>query len=632
MAPATANAGGAARKPRVPRTRESRDRPDVPRSATPARAPAAAPDVVGRGVSADERDSASITAFPTVIDRAAHASLAAFTQGLSPMAMADATFNWWIHVLASPGKQARLVRKALRKIARYEAYVARFLRDGRGAEPAIEPLPQDRRFRDAAWQTPPYNFIHQAFLLQQQWWHNAFTGVRGVPPRHEHMLSFAARQMLDVLAPSNGILTNPRVLERTLRDGGMNLLRGWQNWCDDLERASGGHRPVGAERYIPGRDVAVTPGDVVLRNDLIELIQYAPTTPTVHAEPVLIVPAWIMKYYILDLSAHNSLVRYLVSRGHTVFMISWTNPEEGDRELGMDDYRRRGIGAALDAIGSIVPDRRVHAVGYCLGGTMLTIAAAVMARDGDERLASLSLFAAQVDFTEAGELTLFINESQVAFLEDLMWAQGFLDGRQMAGAFQMLRSTDLVWSRSVNDYLMGERTPMTDLTAWNSDATRMPYRMHSEYLRELFLQNNLAEGRYVADGRPVALSDLELPMFVVGTENDHVAPWRSVYKIHLYAGAETTFLLASGGHNAGIVSEPGRPGRHYRIGGPHAGHYVDPDTWLADSTLREGSWWPAWAEWLERRSRGRRRPAPASTGSSRYRPLGPAPGSYVLAE
>jgi polyhydroxyalkanoate synthase len=632
MARASPGTGATTRGRRALRVRESDDRPELPRSATPARPPTPPPDTVGRGVSADERDSASITAFPTVIDRATHASLAAFTQGLSPMAMADATFNWWIHILASPGKQARLARKALRKLARYEAYVARFLRDGRGAEPAIEPLPQDRRFRDAAWQVPPYNFIHQAFLLQQQWWHNAFTGVRGVPPRHEHMLSFAARQVLDVLAPSNGMLSNPLVLERTLRDGGMNLLRGWQNWCDDLERASGGHRPVGAEHFVPGRDVAVTPGDVVFRNDLIELIQYAPATPTVHAEPVLIVPAWIMKYYILDLSAHNSLVRYLVSRGHTVFMISWTNPEEGDRELGMDDYRRRGIGAALDAIGSIVPGRRVHAVGYCLGGTMLAIAAAVMARDGDDRLASLSLFAAQVDFTEAGELTLFINESQVAFLEDLMWAQGFLDGRQMAGAFQMLRSTDLVWSRSVNDYLMGERTPMTDLMAWNSDATRMPYRMHSEYLRELFLENHLAEGRYVADGRPVALSDLELPMFVVGTENDHVAPWRSVYKIHLYAGAETTFLLASGGHNAGIVCEPGRAGRRYRIGRHHAEHYVDPDTWLADATLREGSWWPAWAEWLEHRNRGRRRPAPARAGSSRYRSLGPAPGTYVLAE
>ena len=579
-----------------------------------------------------DRDSASLTAMPTVIDRAIRASLASFTGGLSPMAMADATFSWWIHLLASPGKQMQLVRKALRKAARYQAYVARSLRDGPGAEPAIEPLPQDRRFGDAAWRTPPFNYLHQAFLLQQQWWHNAYTGVRGVTPRHEQMLTFAARQVLDVYAPSNGPLTNPLVLERTVSEAGMNFVRGWQNWREDVERASGGHRPVGAERFLPGRDVAATPGKVVLRNELIELIQYAPATSTVHAEPVLVVPAWMMKYYILDLSAHNSLVRYLVSRGHTVFMISWKNPGEGDRDLGMDDYRRRGIGAALDAIGGIVPGRRVHAAGYCLGGTMLAIAAAVMARDGDDRLASLSLFAAQVDFTEAGELTLFISESQVAFLEDMMWAQGFLDGRQMAGAFQMLRSNDLVWSRHVHEYLMGERAPLTDLMAWNADATRMPYRMHSEYLRRLFLRNDLAEGRYVADGRPVALSDLALPMFVVGTGNDHVAPWRSVYKIHRDAPADTTFLLASGGHNAGIVSEPGHAGRTYRIGRPRGPRYVDPDTWFAAAASRAGSWWAEWADWLERRSRGRRITAPRSAGSARHPPIADAPGIYVLAD
>jgi polyhydroxyalkanoate synthase len=383
-----------------------------------------------------------------------------------------------------------------------------------------------------------------------------------------------------------------------------------------------------------GRAVAVTPGKVVYRNRLIELLQYAPATPAVQAEPVLVVPAWIMKYYILDLSPHNSLVKYLVDRGHTVFMISWKNPGPEDRDLGLEDYRTLGVLAALDAISAICPGHKVHAAGYCLGGTLLAMAAAAMVRDRDDRLRTMTLFAAETDFTEAGELTLFIDETEVTFLEDLMWDQGFLDTRQMAGAFQLLRSSDLIWSRLVRDYLLGERQGLTDLMAWNADGTRMPARMHSEYLRQLFLHNDLAEARYEVAGRPVTLADLRVPLFAVGTVKDHVAPWHSVYKIHLLTDTDLTFVLTSGGHNAGIVSEPGHRHRSYQMARRRPGdRYVDPDTWQATTAPREGSWWPAWQAWLQEHS-SVPVAAPQAMGAPErgYPPLGDAPGTYVLQE
>jgi len=311
-------------------------------------------------------------------------------------------------------------------------------------------------------------------------------------------------------------------------------------------------------------------------------------------------------------------------------MISWKNPGPEDRDLSMEDYRTLGVMSALDAVSAIVPERKVHGVGYCLGGTLLAIAAATMARDGDERLRSVSFFAAQADFTEAGELTLFINESQLSFLEDMMWEQGFLDTKQMAGAFQMLRSNDLVWSRMVRDYVMGERAPMTDLMAWNADATRMPYRMHTEYLRRLFLDNDLAEGRYQAAGRKVGLNDIRVPLFAVGTEADHVAPWRSVYKFHLLTDAEVTFVLTNGGHNAGIVSEPGHPHRRYRVATRRSNnHYVDPEVWLAETPATNGSWWPEWARWLDEHSGAAVAPPAIGVPKSGYAPVCDAPGTYV---
>lgn len=359
------------------------------------------------------------------------------------------------------------------------------------------------------------------------------TGVGGVSPHHEQVVAFMTRQLLDTISPVNFIATNPEVLAATLHEGGQNLLRGTMNFLADWERAIGGKPPIGADEFQPGEQVAVTKGEVIYRNRLIELIQYAPTTSEVRAEPVLIVPAWIMKYYILDLSLGNSLVKHLVDAGHTVFMISWHNPTAADRELGLTDYLRLGILDALKAIEAIVPGSKVNAVGYCLGGTLLSIAAAYLVREGNSNLNSITLLAAQTDFTEAGELTLFIDDSQLNYLEDIMWDQGYLDTRQMAGAFQLLRSNDLIWSRVVHEYLMDRRTPMIDLMAWNADTTRMPYRMHSEYLHRLFLSNDLFEGRYEVEGRPIALSDIRAPIFVVSMERDHVAPWRSSLRMAL---------------------------------------------------------------------------------------------------
>jgi polyhydroxyalkanoate synthase subunit PhaC len=577
------------------------------------------------------RDSYASTAFAELIDRSSHAAMARFTAGLSPMTLIGAYADWAAHLAALPGKRLQLVEKGLRKWLRFANYAARCAVERDRCEACIEPLPQDKRFIAEAWRAPPYDLIYQSFLLSQQWWHNAMTDVRGVTQGHEKIVAFGTRQWLDVFAPSNFLFTNPEGLERTRSEAGMNLLRGAWYFIEDAERAWAGRKRVGTEAFRVGLNVAITPGKVVHRNRLIELIEYAPATEKVHPEPVLIVPAWIMKYYILDLSPHNSLVKYLTEQGYTVFMISWKNPGPEDRSLSMEDYRQLGVMAALDAVTEIMPARQAHAVGYCIGGTLLAIAAAAMARDGDKRLGSTSFLATQIDFTEAGELMLFINESQLAFLEDVMWEQGFLDSRQMAGTFQLLRSNDLVWSRMVSTYLMGEREPMTDLNAWNADATRLPYRQHVEYLRRLFLDNDLAEGRFSAGGKAVALSDIRAPIFAVGTETDHVAPWRSVYKFNLLTDTEVTFLLTSGGHNVGIVSEPGHPRRHYRVATRRPeDHYHDPDVWMASTPVKDGSWWPEWIAWLDARSG--EPVAPPAMGTRAFTPLGDAPGMYVHEE
>ena len=573
--------------------------------------------------------SESAEAGLAVVDRPLQAWRARLAGGVSPIGFWLAYLDWLAHLAGMPGRQAELAARAWSDAIGLGAYAA----SGEPADPVCgaEQRPEDLRFSARGWQLWPFGVFSRAFLLTEQWWLKATTGLPGVSPHHERVVSFAARQLLDAVSPTNFGWTNPEVLEVTAEQGGANLVRGASLLADDWRRLLTGAGPAGTEAFVPGKSVAVTPGKVVFRNRLIELIQYAPTTETVHAEPVLIVSAWIMKYYILDLSPRNSLVKYLVDRGHTVFVVSWRNPGPEDRDLGMEDYRELGVLVALDVISAIVPKRRVQAVGYCLGGTMLMITAAAMARDGDERLRTITLFATETDFTEPGELGVFLDESQVADLDSLMREQGYLDATQMAGAFEMLRPYELIWSRVTRDYLLGERQLPNDLMAWNADGTRLPYRMHSEYLHSLFLRNDLFEGRYRAAGRPVSLSDIRAPIFMVGTVRDHVAPWRSVYKLNLVAETELTFLLTSGGHNAGIVSEPGHPGRSFQLATRPAGApYLDPDDWAARAARHEGSWWPAWQAWLVRHSGEREAPPGTGAPARGYPPLDDAPGTYVL--
>jgi len=542
---------------------------------------------------------------------------------VAPATVAGAFVDWWMHLAGSPAKQMELLQYAAEQWSRAWHAAAT-------GETVVEPLPQDRRFDDPAWKQMPWHALAQTFLLRQQWWTRATTAVPGVDRHHEQMVSFGARQWLDMVAPSNYFSTSPVVRRRTLEERGMNLARGLAHILEDAWREAMDLPPVGAETYAPGRNVAVTPGRVVLRNRLMELIQYEPATPTVHAEPVLIVPAWIMKYYVLDLSPQNSLIRHLVSQGFTVFAISWKNPAEEDRDLGMADYDHLGVRTALQAIGQIVPGARVHATGYCLGGTLLSLVAAALGRVHDTSLKSMTLFAAQTDFTDPGELALFIDEGQVAFLENVMWRRGYLDKSQMRSTFQMLRSNDMIWSYRLTNHLLGERRPVSDLMAWNADGTRLPYRMHVEYLRGLFLHNALARGEWRVDGAPVNLHDIHVPVFSVGAMQDHVAPWRSVFKLHALTSADHTFVLTAGGHNVGIVNPPGQPKAQYRLRQRHHGErLLTPDEWLAATEPEPGSWWTPWVAWLARHSAKRVAPPSMGAPAAGLPPLEPAPGLYV---
>ena len=563
-------------------------------------------------------DNKKITRYFDLIDKFYQANLAKLTAGISPAAINMDTMSWLSQLAQSPG---HLLELCCYPYMNYDTYFHRIFHPEEKSEED-----EDVRFHNEEWNDLPWRLWSESFLQIEKWWCIATNEVPGLPQHTERKVSFFARQILDALSPSNFIFTNPELFYQTIRSGGENLVRGTELAVEHMFRRFTGAPPPGADNFIPGKDVAVTPGKIVYKNHLIELIQYEPQTKTVHKEPLLIIPAWIMKYYILDLSPGNSLVKWLVEQGHTVFMISWRNPGSGDRYLGMDDYYRLGAMVAIDKISELCPKAKINLTGYCLGGTLAMLTAAAMAENKDKRLNSLTLFAAQGDFAEAGELMIFISQSEISFLKNMMWAQGYLDTKQMAGAFQLLRSYDLIWSKMIQDYMHGRERGMIDLLAWNADATRMPYKMHSEYLEKLFLHNEFANGHYSIDGKPIAPKNITLPSFIVSAEKDHVAPWQSVYKAHLLFNSDITFVLTSGGHNAGIVSEPEHKGRYYRIREQKTGHtYLNPKTWLKKAPKKDGSWWFSFDEWLTEQNSSKRVPARKLDDS-----LEEAPGTYVL--
>lgn len=565
-----------------------------------------------------------------LIDDALHTQLAKVNLGLSPISLALAYLDWAMHLAVSPGRQLWLAQQALVLTAQVATHAGSPLVSQDAAE---EPVTEaDSRFSDTHWSRWPFSAYRDGFKATQAWWREA-TQLEGMARHHQHVLSFFTRQGLDALAPVNWPASNPEVLRQAQATLGQSWVKGYQSYARDMlayqksmaDSDPAQMRPLAFE---VGKEVAATPGKVVFRNTLIELIQYTPTTENVYPEPILIVPSCIMKYYILDLSPGNSMVRYLVEKGYTVFMISWRNPDAGDRDLGMQDYLQLGVMEAMAAVKSHAQAPRIHALGYCLGGTFLSIVAAALGRCRPEtprdpqavmparrrndaaclqqhlpELASVTLLAAQTDFSEPGELGVFIDADQLHTLRESMARTGYLTGRQMAGSFQFLNSRDLIWSRNTRRYLLGQDEVGNDMMSWNADLTRLPERMHSEYLSSLFLNNALANGHYRVAGAGVALMDIRAPMLVVGTVRDHVSPWRSVFKIRLLTDTHFTFILAAGGHNAGIVSEPGHARRSYQIDSAEAGEgWTEPEVWAAQAPRVEGSWWEAMDHWLRERS------------------------------
>ncbi|WP_291297407.1 alpha/beta hydrolase [Elioraea sp.] len=547
--------------------------------------------------------------------------------GLDPMNIGGAFLEMTAKMMANP---AKLVQAQLGFWQDYMLLWQNTARRmmGETPDPVAAPAVGDRRFKHEDWQeNEVFDFIKQSYLLSARWIQNVVKDVEGLDDRTAQKVDFYTRQFVDAMAPSNFLMTNPEVLRRTVETGGENLVRGLNNLLSDLERGKGNLqiRMTDFEAFKVGENIATTPGAVVFQNDLMQLLQFTPTTETVLKRPLLITPPWINKYYILDLRAKNSFIRWAVSQGHTVYVISWVNPDEKLAEKSFEDYMLDGPIAALDAIEKATGEREINAIGYCIGGTLTACTLAYMAARKDTRIKSATFLTTMVDFAEAGELSVFIDEEQIKAMEEKMEKRGFHEGHEMAVTFNMLRANDLIWSFVVNNYLLGQEPFPFDLLYWNGDSTRMPARMHSFYLRQMYQQNKLIEPNGIElAGVKIDLRKINIPVYLLSTREDHIAPWKSTYRgTQVYKGP-TRFVLAASGHIAGVVNPP-EAGKY--------SHWVNtelpasPDDWFAGATELSGSWWPDWHRWatgLAPETVPARKP-----GSGKLKVIEPAPGSYV---
>ena len=565
------------------------------------------------------------------VDSKLRARISKLTRGMSPMQLVLAYTDWLGHLTLAPGRRTQLLQSLTEKIIKLSADAAKSVVNKSDQNTA----PTSSLFKHELWNKRPFNLLAKGHQTALDLLKEFSSDVPGMEPSNSELVGFINEQIFQILAPSNNPLTNPEVLKATWDNKGRNVLEGISHLLRDTQKNLLKKNEPEMGEFKVGENLAITPGKVIFQNDLIELIQYQPTTKTVAQEPVLIVPAWIMKYYILDLCPEKSLVKYLVDQGKTVFMISWKNPEKEDRELCLDDYLKSGFFAALDTVKTVTPNTKINAVGYCIGGTLLSIGAATLARDDDDILNTITLLAAQVDFTEPGEIKRFLGASQLAFLDSMMWTDGYLQAASMGDAFKALRSEDMIINPAIERYYLGKETKPNELMAWNADGTRMPASMHSRYLKELFMENQLSSCKFMVNGKPVALQDIRTPFFVIGTTTDHVAPWKSVYKIQNLCRSEVTFLLTTGGHNAGIVCGPEHPRRKFQVmTHDPMDKYVDPDTWVETVETQQGSWWPLWDYWLTEHSIDElpKRTITASARKKGIKVLRDAPGEYVFGQ
>jgi len=498
---------------------------------------------------------------------------------------------------------------------------------GENVPPVVPPDPMDKRFAAPEWaQNPFFDYLRQTYSFATRWASDMVEHAEGLDPQTRAKAAFYTRLVTSSISPSNFVATNPELLQATLKARGANLVRGMEMLAEDLS-AGGGRlkiRQTDQSKFELGVDLATTPGKVIFRNEVMELIQYSPTTEEVYARPLLIVPPWINKFYVLDLNREKSFVRWAVAQGLTVFMISWVNPDESKADLSFDDYMTLGLLAALDAIEQATGEKRVAAAGYCVGGTLLAATLAYMAARDDKRIDSVTFFATQVDFTEAGDMQIFVDEAKLAALEDAMAKTGYLEGVKMANTFNMLRPNELVWNYIVNNYVKGETPSAFDLLAWNSDSTRIPRANHSFYLRSCYLENRLTRGEMVLCGQKLDLGKVKMPVYEIATKDDHIAPARSVFRGAQYFGGEVTYILGGAGHIAGIINPPSKEKYQYWVGGPPVGSYEE---WVRNAREFKGSWWPRWILWLTKQAPQKVKAREA--GGGKLAPICDAPGEYV---